>query len=341
MHTDPLLLRALLGEETKEMPVWLMRQAGRYLPEYRALKEKYTFNQLSEDPNLAFEVTVQPLKRFSEIDAAILFADIMSPSKALGFEFEFTPGPHLQNPIRTPEDVDKLEIRNIEETNGYIFETLRMLKEFLISERKDRRALLGFAASPWTLACYLIHQGQFKQHLGTSVFRREHPEAFENLLDKICTITLDYLKLSHRAGADAVQIFDTWASIIPTSEYEGTSGKWIKRIVNSLKEYNIPVIVYAQADLNILKSLASYTPTALSVDWRLPLSEIRKELGNAIVLQGNMDPSYLWEKPETIKSAVKSLYKYRTKNIANLGHGLLPGTPIDGVKAYLEAVKSL
>ncbi len=340
MRSTPLLLNALLGKETEELPVWLMRQAGRYLPEYRALKEKYTFNQLSENPELAFEVTIQPLKRFTEIDAAILFADIMSPSKALGFEFDFTPGPNLQNPIKTPKDVEQLEIRNIEETNGYIFKTLGMLSEYLHSERPNRRALLSFAASPWTLACYLIHQGQFKQHLGTSVFRRQHPEAFENLMGKIATITIDYLKLCHKAGADAVQIFDTWAGIIPCEEYEDASGKWIKKIVQALKAENIPVIIYAQADLSILKVLSSYQPNALSVDWRLPLEKIREELGPDIVLQGNMDPSYLWEEPSKIQKKVQALYTDKTKTIANLGHGLLPGTPIEGVKAYLEAIKS-
>ena len=333
------LLKTLNGAETNELPVWLMRQAGRYLPEYRELKEKYTFNQLSENPELAATVTLQPIKRFEELDAAILFADIMSPSKALGFSFEFQPGPVLENPIRTPDDINKITVKHVKETNQYIFDALKIIRK----EIPDK-ALLGFAASPWTLACYLIHQGIYKQHLKTKIFASQFPEAFDLLCEKISEVTIQYLEECVTSGADAVQIFDTWASLLSEQEYESLSGKWIRRIVSKLNEKKIPVIVYAQADIPVLNIIASYKPRVLSVDWKVDLNKFSKIVPADILIQGNIDPTALFKPRESIKKIVTNTYndlKSSGKVIANLGHGILPETPIDSVHTLLSSIKEL
>ncbi len=334
-----ILKSTLEGTNKTDIPVWLMRQAGRYLPEYRELKEKYSFNQLSENPELAATVTLQPLQRYKELDAAILFADIMSPSKALGFSFEFNPGPVLENPIKSPEDIFKINIKDIKETNQYIFDALKIIRSEI-----PHKALLGFAASPWTLACYLIHQGIYKQHLGTKIFAAKFPEAFENLCEKITEITINYLIECSNSGADAVQIFDTWASLLSVNEYENLSGKWIKKIVTKLKEKNIPVIIYAQSDINILKIISEYQPRVLSVDWKINLLELSKIIPNDILLQGNIDPTSLFKASEDIKKLVRDTYTPFLQSgriIANLGHGILPQTPTEAVQSLLSEIKNL
>ena len=343
-HNLPILLRTLLNEETKDLPVWLMRQAGRYLPEYRALKESYSFNELSENPELAAEVTIQPLKRFPQLDAAIFFADILTPAKSLGFKFEFVPGPKLQNPILTPEDIHKIELLDVKKINSFVFEGVSKVRDFLNKEdREHRRAMLGFAATPWTLACYLIDQGIYKNHLGTKIFAEKYPEEFSKLCTIISDITVEYLCEKVKAGADAVQLFDTWASLLNPSEHWDLSGKYIERITSKLKSNNIPFIIYTQGDLEIIKLVAKAKPNAISIDWRTSLVDARRILPPEIVLQGNFDPCKLFSTPTKIKSEAEQMYsKIKNSNIiANLGHGILPQTPIESVSALLNAVKAL
>lgn len=340
----PILLQVLKNEPCSEIPVWLMRQAGRYLPEYRALKEKFTFNQLSENPELAAEVTIQPLKRFKEIDAAILFADILSPAKALGFDFEFNPGPILSNPIKHPEDVEKLVTDSILNSNGYIFEALRIVKSYINEEdRNIKRAVLGFAATPWTLACYLIDQTPYKHHMGTKIFAYRYPDHFQLLLQKIANVTIEYLRQKHLAGADAVQLFDTWASLLSDEEYSTLSGKWITYIIEKLKQENIPVILYSQGSKNIILNSSTYAPSAISIDWRIPFKEMRDILPKHIVLQGNVDPALLFSDEKTIIQKTRDTYSNLKGRgvIANLGHGILQKTPIENVQYFLDAIKNM
>jgi uroporphyrinogen decarboxylase len=342
---SPLILNSLLGNgSNNEIPVWLMRQAGRYLPEYRALKERYTFNELSESPDLAAEVTIQPLIRFKELDAAIFFADILTPSKSLGFQFDFVPGPKLRNPIKGPEDILSLGKLNVSEVNGFVFEGISKVRSFLENEeRETRRAMLGFAATPWTLACYLIDQGIYKQHLGTKIFAEKYPDEFANLCSLISEITIEYLTLKHKAGADAVQLFDTWASLLNPNEYYNLSGRWIENIVSKLREKNIPVILYTQGDLEIIKYASKFNLNGLSIDWKLSLEEVRKIVPLDICLQGNFDPCKLFSNEDRIKSETENLFgNLKNKNIiANLGHGVLPGTPVENVETLLQTIKSI
>jgi len=339
----PLIIDSILGKPINEVPVWCMRQAGRYLPEYQALRKRHSFNQLAETPDLATEITLQPIRRFSELDAAILFADILTPSRALGFDFEFSPGPVLKNPIKTSDQIESLEFIPLKDSVPFVFKALNQVRNEIESEgRVKRRAVLGFAASPWTLACYLIHQGIYKQHIGTKVFANKFPEQFELLLDKLTNLTIDYLAEKHNSGADAVQVFDTWGNLLSNEEYSTLSGKWIRKIITDLKSRNIPVIVYTSGGTQHLSEIIDMAPDAISLDWRMELSQFEKLIPDNITIQGNIDPSFLFASVERIESLTTKTYsshKRRTSIIANLGHGILPETPIDGMKAFLRGVK--
>ncbi|HMO18546.1 MAG TPA: uroporphyrinogen decarboxylase [Oligoflexia bacterium] len=345
----PILIQSIFGEKIERPPVWCMRQAGRYLPEYQALRRKFSFNTLAETPDLACEITLQPLHRFKELDAAILFADILTPSRALGFDFEFEPGPCLKNPIKSPEDIYSLVKIPVKESVSFVFNALKQIRSALESENKDcrtteeRRALLGFAASPWTLACYLIDQGIYKQHMGTKIFARKYPEEFSHLCSLLSELTYEYLSEKFVAGADAVQIFDTWASLLSSEEYEYFSARWIRPIINRLRNEGRVVVLYVQGDENIIRQSASLKPDVLSVDWRMPLSHLENIIPSNITIQGNTDPTLLFSRPQEISENVKDSLgslKRRTRYISNLGHGILPGTPIAGMESYLNAVHS-
>lgn len=342
---NPLILDTLTNQsQGSEIPIWLMRQAGRYLPEYRELKERYSFNQLSESPDLAAEVTIQPLLRFNELDAAIYFADILTPSKALGFDFQFNPGPVLSNPIRQASDVKKLVLSDLVETTGFVYEGIRKVRNFLNSENREiRRAMLGFAATPWTLACYLIDQGIYKQHLGTKIFAFKYKNEFDLLCGLISEVTIEYLKLKYKAGADAVQLFDTWSSLLNPAEYHDLSGKWIAKIIKALRSEGIPVILYSQGDLEILKLASTSEPNALSIDWRVSINEVRDAIPHSIALQGNIDPCLLFATESFITQTIQNTYGKlaKTRIIANLGHGILPATPVEGVSAFIKTIKNL
>lgn len=344
----PLLIQSLQGQELSRPPVWCMRQAGRYLPEYQELKKRYSFNQLAETPDLAREVTLQPLKRFSDLDAAILFADILTPSRALGFDFEFSPGPVLKNALKTPDDVFELEYIPVKDSVPFVFESMAQVRHALEEEeqtqkREVRRAALGFAASPWTLACYLIDQGIYKQHMGTKVFSRKYPDATKHLLNLLTDLAIEYLTSKHEAGADAVQLFDTWGNLLSPEEYEEWSGQWIGKIVSALEAKDIPVIVYISGGTQHIQSIVSKKPSVISVDWRCSLAEAESLVPETMGLQGNIDPTILFSDTKIILDETHktlSSLKRRSRFIANLGHGMIPATPISGMEAFLAAVHS-
>lgn len=340
----PLLIQSIEGLTIERPPVWCMRQAGRYLPEYQELRRKYSFNQLAETPHLAKEITLQPLRRFKQLDAAILFADILTPSRALGFDFEFEPGPKLKNPITCPDDIDAIKKKSVDDAVPFVFEALKEIRMELDNEDLEtRRALLGFAASPWTLACYLIDQGIYKQHMGTKIFARKYPDHFAVLCELISDITIQYLNRKIESGADAVQIFDTWGNLLSLEEYHYFSGQWIEKIIKAVKSNGAKVILYVQANRDILRKTSDYEPDVLSIDWRTALHELENELPDSISLQGNIDPTFLFDNPESISTKTHQIYnsiKRRSRIIANVGHGLLPATPIEGVQAFLSGVHS-
>ena len=339
----PLLLRALNGENLTAPPVWLMRQAGRYLPEYRALKEKHSFLEMCKSPELAAEVTMQPLRRFA-LDAAILFADIMLPLECLGLKVDFSPGPQLDRQIRSPLDISELNLHPVEQILSYVFSSVSLIRSRLEpAAERIRPAFLGFAGAPWTLACYLIDQRSFKNFHGTHVFAAEHPAALEQLLDKLARMTIDYLYGQIEAGVDAVQLFDTWAGSLSQESYRRFALPSVRRITEAVKRKQRPVILYVNGCSHLLPALREAGADAISIDWRTGLREAEQILGSGISLQGNLDPACLFAPPEQVRAAagraVCSLER-RTGYIANLGHGILPETPVEGVAAFIEGARN-
>jgi len=334
----PLLLRALNNETIERPPVWLMRQAGRYMSEYRALKEKYTFLELCRSPELAIEVTMQPINTF-DMDAAIVFSDILIPTEALGFEVDFKPGPVVANKISTSAQIAKLKRSDIETQFSFIKTTLSQLKTELTPKNK---ALLGFAGAPWTLACYLLEQGPFKQFQGSSIFLQKEPEALKEFLDILASLVADYLKLQIRAGADAVQIFDTWAGNLTREQFEEFSLPVINKIISELESENSPVILYLGNASHLIPSLKNIKANCLSLDHRVSLAKLDKDFQQKLVFQGNVDPSLLFADKTKVTGATRALidsWPDKRGLVVNLGHGVLQKTPPENVMALVQAAK--
>ena len=334
---NDLFLRALKGETVERPPVWMMRQAGRYLPEFIAIREKYDFFTRCRTPELASEITVQPIRRYG-MDAAILFSDILVIPQAMNIEVEMKPGvgPWLPNPIRSQKDVDNVIVPDIEETLGYVMEAIKATKEML----NDEIPLIGFAGSPWTILCYCV-QGQGSKNFDKAKeFCFTQPIAAHSLLQKITDTTIAYLKEKVRAGVNAVQIFDSWGGMISPTDYREFSWKYINQIIEALKD-DAPVIAFGKGCWFALEEMANSNASALGVDWTVKPQIARKLTGNKITLQGNFDPVRLLSPPKVIKTMVKQMIDDfgKDKYIVNLGHGILPHVPLDNAKAFIDAVK--
>jgi uroporphyrinogen decarboxylase len=330
-------LRALKGETLDRPPVWMMRQAGRYLPEFMKLKEKYDFFTRCQTPELAAEITVQPIRRYG-MDAAILFSDILVVPQAMNIEVEMKNGigPWLPNPIRTMSDVDKVIVPNIEETLGYVMDAIRLTKQ----ELNDAVPLIGFAGSPWTLLCYCI-QGQGSKNFDKAKeFCFTQPIAAHTLLQKITDTTILYLKEKVKAGVNAVQVFDSWGGMLSPVDYQEFSWRYIQKIIEALKD-DAPVIAFGKGCWFALETMAESSASALGVDWTLTPKVARKLAGPHITLQGNFDPTRLFSPPATIKKMVTTMIDDfgKDKYIVNLGHGILPNVGLDNAKAFIDAVK--
>lgn len=343
MKDTPLLIKALKNEAIERPPVWLMRQAGRYMKEYRDLKEKYTFLELCQSPELATEVTLQPIKAFSP-DAAILFADILLPFTSLGLEIDFNPGPVIQNPIRTPEDVNALKQIPIEKTCPFTQKIISNLKSELPNYLEPKsNALIGFSGAPWTLACYAIDQTPYKHFAGTKVFAAKHKKSFIELLDKITQVIEDYLLLQIEAGIDAVQIFDSWAGILPKEQYLELAYPPLLRLIENIKKKNIPIILYSGSSSHLFDSLLETGADSISIDSTQDLSAAFKLAKGKASIQGNLDPALLFSSPEEVEKLTQNMLDLRPKDagyIANLGHGILQKTPVSSVKAMIDCVKN-
>jgi uroporphyrinogen decarboxylase len=342
-NSDNLLLKALKRQETHRPPVWLMRQAGRYLEEYRALKAKHSFLELCHSPELAVEVTLQPIRAL-DVDAAIIFADILLPLQGMGLELEFSPGPIIRNPVTSPEDVNKLCYSDPEVESRAVLSTVSGVIESLTpSSGKPRdKAVLGFAGAPWTMACYLIKQPPFKQFASTSVFAKRHPKAFKELMRKLTDVVRDYLLAQANRGADAVQLFDTWAGILSLDDYRDLALPYTAEIVSAVQKAGIPVTVFAQGTSHLLPALIESQCDCISVDWKSSLAWARESIPEQIAIQGNLDPSHLFSSPETVQSECAQMLKVmqgRKSYIANLGHGVLPETPRECVQVFVNTVK--
>ena len=334
---NDLFLRALKGEIVTRPPVWMMRQAGRYLPEFIKIREQYDFFTRCQTPELASEITVQPIRRFG-MDAAILFSDILVVPQAMEIPFEMKPGigPWLENPIRTPQDVEKVTLPDVEFSLKYVMDAIRMTNEKL----QGAVPLIGFAGSPWTIFCYCV-QGQGSKNFDQAkAFCFTHPEAAHTLLQKITDTTIAYLKAKVAAGVHAVQLFDSWGGMLSPEDYTEFSWKYLQQIVTALKG-EAPVIVFGKGCWFALDTMAKSGAAALGVDWTCAPDLARKFSGGQITLQGNFDPSRLLSPPETIRRMVHDMIRAFGKDryIVNLGHGILPNIPVSHAGAFIQAVK--
>ena len=337
MIKNDLFLRALKGETVDRPPVWMMRQAGRYLPEFMELKHKYDFFTRCQTPELASEITVQPIRRYG-MDAAILFSDILVIPQAMNVEVEMKPnfGPYLPNPIRDQKSLDKVIIPDVHESLDYVMDAIKMTKEKL----NDEIPLIGFAGSPWTILCYMV-QGQGSKNFDKAKeLCFTQPAVAHELLQKITDTTIAYLKAKVEAGVNAVQVFDSWGGMLSPTDYQEFSLQYINQIVNALK-FNAPVIVFGKGCWFALNDMAKSGASALGVDWTCSARNARYLSGGRITLQGNFDPSRLLSPPEEIKRMVTQMINEFGKDryIVNLGHGILPNIPIENAKAFIDAVK--
>ncbi len=338
MLENDLFLRALKGETVERPPVWMMRQAGRYLPEFMEIKHKYDFFTRCRTPELASEITIQPIRRFG-MDAAILFCDILVIPQAMNIEVEMKPnfGPYLPNPVRDQAGVDATIVPDIQDSLGYVMDAITMTKEKL----DNQVPLIGFAGSPWTILCYTV-QGQGSKNFDKAkAFCFTQPEAAHQMLQKITDTTIAYLKAKVAAGVNAVQVFDSWGGMLSPEDYNEFSLQYINQIVTALKDL-APVIVFGKGCWFALNDMAKSGAAALGVDWTCSPRNARYLSGGAITLQGNFDPSRLLSPPAKIKEMVHDMIRAfgKDKYIANLGHGILPNIPVENAGAFVEAVKS-
>lgn len=337
MIKNDLFLKALNNETVERPPVWMMRQAGRYLPEFMELKNKYDFFTRCKTPELASEITVQPI-RIVKPDAAILFSDILVIPQAMGIDVELEDGigPILPNPIRSMKDVEQVRIPDINESLGYVMDAIDMTKEKLNNEVP----LIGFAGSPWTIFCYAVEGKGSKSYDKAKGFCFSEPVAAHLLLQKITDTTIVYLKEKVKHGVNAVQIFDSWGGMLSPTDYQEFSWQYINQIVEALAP-ETKVIVFGKGCWFALNDMAKSKASALGVDWTCSPRNARYLTGGKITLQGNFDPSRLLSPIPTIKKMVHEMIDEFGKDnyIVNLGHGILPNIPVDHAKAFVEAVK--
>ncbi len=334
---NDLMLRALRGEQLSRPPVWMMRQAGRYLPDYIKLREKYDFFTRVETPELACEITLQPVDQVG-VDAAILFSDILVIPQAMGLTvlLEEGKGPLLPNVVKNKADIDTLVTTNVEERLSYIMKALRMIKQ----ELNGRVPLIGFAGAPWTLLCYMIEGKGSKSFDKAKQFCFTQPELAHSLLQKITDITIDYLKAQVNAGADLVQVFDSWSGMLSPADFKTYAQPYLVQISDAVSSH-APVILFPKGSWYALPELSNTSAAGLGIDWSLTPGMAREMTKNSITLQGNYDPTKLLQPIATIKKEVKEMIDAfgTTKYIANLGHGILPNIPVDNARAFVDAVK--
>jgi len=337
MLKNDLFLKALKGENLERPPVWMMRQAGRYLPDFMTLKAKYDFFTRCQTPELATKITIMPIDQIGP-DAAILFSDILVVLQAMQIPVEMKDGigPWIPDPIRSTEDVVQSIVPDIHEHLGYVLDAVKMTKQAL----NERVPLIGFAGSPWTLLCYAV-QGQGSKNFDIAKgFCFSQPDAAHSLLQKITDTTIAYLKEKVKAGVDAVQIFDSWGGLLSPEDYQIFSWPYIQQIVTALKN-EAPVIVFGKGCWFALNEMGRSGASALGVDWTCSARNARYLSGGQITLQGNFDPSRLLSPiPEIKKNVHKMSTEFgKDKYIVNLGHGILPNIPVDHAKAFVDAVK--
>jgi uroporphyrinogen decarboxylase len=334
-----LLVDALERRPVPRVPVWMMRQAGRYLPEYRAIREKHDFLAMAKTPDLAAEVTLQPV-RILDVDAAILFSDILIPVEAMGVKLAFTPAPRFERPVRTRADVEALRIPDPVEATGFVMETLRLVRR----ELPPAAALLGFGGAPWTLASYLVEGETSRDFPRVKAMMFAEPVLFQDLLRRITDTMILYLNAQIDAGAEAIQIFDSWAGALAPEDYETAALPETRRLIEGLRKKSVPVILYANGSGPLLDLMARSGADALSIDWRTDLAAARGRLGGSVAIQGNLDPAVLLGPAPLVEARVAAVLERAGRApgyVFNLGHGMLPTVPVANARLVVETVRRL
>ena len=343
---NDLLLRALMCEPVPRTPVWIMRQAGRYLPEYREVRDQAgDFMSVCSNPDLACEVTLQPLRRFKR-DAAILFSDILTIPNAmgLGLYFEEGEGPRFERPVRSPSDIKELRQPDVGKDLGFVFEAVRTIRR----ELSGSVPLIGFAGSPWTVATYMVEGRSSRDFATIKGLAAEDPEALSSLLNIVAQTTTEYLNLQIEAGAQAVMLFDTWGAALEADDYRRYSLASMQKIVDGLTRENegrtVPVILFTKGAGPLLSDMAETGCDALGVDWTTDLETARKYVNDKVALQGNLDPATLRESPEAIRQGVADVLESYGKgpgHVFNLGHGITPDIDPEHLGVLVDAVHEL
>jgi uroporphyrinogen decarboxylase len=335
---NDIFLRACRGEAVEYTPVWIMRQAGRYLPQYQKIREKVDFLTLCKTPELAAEVTVQPVDILG-VDAAILFSDILIPVEAMGMRLRFYEkrGPVLSRPIRSLKSVKKLKPIKPEEDVPFVLKTIKILRRRL----RRKVPLIGFAGAPFTLATYMIEGGTSKHFVYTKTMMFKTPDVFHSLMETVTDSTIRYLSAQIKAGVQAIQIFDSWAGVLSPDDYRLFSLPYVIRIVEELSSSGIPIIYFVNNCAGLLEEIKKVPSEVIGIDWRVDIADAIKRLGKDRVIQGNLDPTALFSDPATLREKVIGILRKAKKakgHIFNLGHGILPQSSPEMAKRLVEMV---
>ena len=337
---NSFIIDAIKGKSIPRTPIWIMRQAGRYLPQYRELRGKVTLLEAFHSPEIAAELTLQPVELLG-VDAAIIYSDILLIPEAMGMSLDYIPGkgPVFEKPLRTEPNIERLRLNSdFEERLSFVSESIRSVKANL----DDSIPLIGFTGSPWTLAVYMIEGESSKSFVNAKTFIYKEPDLFKALLEILTEAVIRSLKLQIKAGADIVQLFDSWAGLLNPEQFLEISLASMKEVINNLNG-SVPVIIFAKGAGHSIDLLADSGADCLGIDWGTSLIKSKKIVNDRVALQGNLDPVVLLSNPETVREEtirVLEAYGVRNGHIFNLGHGILPETPVENVKTLIETVKS-
>jgi len=335
----PFLL-ACRRERTNYTPIWLMRQAGRYMKEYRALRRKHSFLEMCKTPDLAAEVTLQPIGQL-KVDAAIIFADILLPLEPMGIDFEFAAkeGPVFHHPVREMKQIEKLRVIEPQEDLSFLMEAIRIVRR----ELEGKIPLIGFSGAPFTLASYIIEGGHSKNYALTKGMMYQNRAAWDALMEKLAMVLIRYLNAQVQAGAQSLQIFDSWVGCLSPSDYREYVFPYSQRLIDGVDK-SVPLIHFATSSSTLLELMRETGGDVMGVDWRVDLGEAWKRIGCGMAIQGNLDPVALFGPPDLIEREVKRILEVaggRPGHIFNLGHGILPNTPVDNVVRLVDTVHEL
>src|SRR5271154_3420185 len=335
---NSLFVRAAKAQPTERTPVWFMRQAGRYMPEYRAIRKQYSLIEICKKPEVAAQVTIEAAE-ILKVDAAIIFADLLRPLEVMGLPFHFTPGegPKIEKPLRTAEDIARLHTDRAADL-GYVAEAVKLVCRHF----QDKLPVIGFCGAPFTLASYMIEGGSSRNYLSTKRMMYSAPAAWNELMKKLVEVTAEYSAEQVRAGADTIQIFDSWVGCLSVEDYRRYVLPHVTDLVKRLQKSGVPIIYFGTDSSTLLPSMQESGAEVIGLDWRIPLDKGWQSLGRRGAIQGNLDPVLLFADWKEIKSRAEEILRQaagRPGHIFNLGHGILPETPVENVKALCDFIR--